>query len=69
VLVFVTEFIQRFDTVLQRPDVSETCIGGGNNFRAHGVGGDGEVQATETTGHGHAVQSGFDHRIQVLFGS
>lgn len=40
-----------------------------NNFRAHGVRGDGEVQATETTRHGHTVQSGFYHSVEVLLGS
>ena len=67
VLVGITEFIQCFDTVLQRPDVSETCIGSGNDFSTHGVRSDREVQTTETAGHCHSVQSGFHHRVQIFF--
>ena len=67
VLVGITEFIQCFDTVLQRPDISETCIGGGNDLGTHGVRSDREVQSAETAWHCHSVQTGFDHRIQIFF--
>ena len=64
-LVFVTELIQSFDTVLQRPDVTETGIGLSHDFRAHGVRRNREIQTTETARHGHSVQSGLYHGLQV----
>ena len=66
VLVFVAEFIQRLDTVLQRPDVAEAGIGLGHNLRTHGVGSDGEVEATVAARHGHAVQACLHHGVEVL---
>ena len=66
VLVFVSEFVEGFDTVLQRPDVSEARIGLCHDFGAHGVGGNREVQSSEAAWHGHAVQPGFHHGIKVL---
>ena len=44
-------------------------IGGGNDFRTHGVRSNREVQATETARHGHTVQSGFYHGVEVLLGA
>ena len=64
-LVFVTELIQSFDTVLQRPDVTETGISLSHDFCTHGVRSNREIQATVTAWHSHTVQSGFHHCIQV----
>ena len=66
VLVFVAELIERLDAVLQRPDVAESGISHGHNLGTYGVGRDGKVQSAEATGHGHTVQSGLHHGVQVL---
>ena len=66
VLVFVTEFVQRFDTVLQRPDVAEAGIGLSHDLRTHGVGSDGEVETTVAARHGHTVQASLHHSVEVL---
>ena len=68
-LVFVTELVKSLDTVLQRPDVAKAGIGGSYDFRAHGVRGNREVQSAETARHGHTVQSGLYHGVEVLFGA
>ena len=69
VLVFVTELVKSLDTVLQRPDVAKAGIGGSYDFRAHGVRGNREVQSAETARHGHTVESGLYHGVEVLFGA
>ena len=63
VLVSVTEFIQCFNTVLQRPDISETGVGSSHDFCTHGVRSDREVQTAESAWHGHTVQTGFHHSV------
>ena len=68
-LVFVPEFIESLYAVLERPDVAEPGIGCRNDFRAHRIWGDREVETSETARHGHAVQSGFDHGIHVCLGA
>ena len=65
-LILITELIQRLDTILQRPDVAKTGISRSHDLRTHGVRSDREVQATEAARHGHTVQTGLHHRIQVL---
>ena len=66
VLVFVAKFIQRFDTVLQRPDVSETGICGSHYLGTHRVRRNREVQPVILARHRHAVHTGLDHGVQVL---
>ena len=66
VLVFVAKLVQRLDAILQRPDVAESGIGSRYNFGTHRIGCDGEVQASEAAGHGHAVESGLYHCVEVL---
>ena len=40
-----------------------------HDFCTHGVRSDREVQTAESAWHGHTVQAGFHHSVQVLFGS
>ena len=59
------EFIERFDTVLERPDVAKTGIGSSHQFGAHRVGHDREVQPVVAARHGHAVQASRHHGFKV----
>ena len=65
VLVLVAEFIEGFDAVLQAPDVAEAGIARCHQLGAHGVGRDGEVESAVHTGHGHTVQPGLHHGVQI----
>ncbi|MCL4102882.1 hypothetical protein MMG03_002492 [Fibrobacter succinogenes] len=65
-LIFVAEFVQSFDTVLKGPDVFETCVAGSDHFVNGGVSSYGEVQATETTGHGNAAKACLHGCFQVF---
>ena len=67
-LVVVTEFVQGFDTVLQRPDVFETGVGRGYHFVDGRVGGHREVQAAVATRHGHAVEACLAGGFEVVVG-
>ena len=67
-LVFVAEFIQGLDAVLEGPDVLETGVRRGDHFVDGRVGGNREVQAAEAARHGHAIEAGLAGGFQVLVG-
>ena len=66
-LVFITELVKSFNAILQAPDVAEACVTGSDDFSAHRVRSNGEVQTVVTAGHCHTVHSGSNHGRKVLF--
>ena len=67
-LVFVAEFIERFNAVLEGPDVLETGVRRGDHFVDGRVGGNREVQAAEATRHRDTVEASLAGGFQVLVG-
>ena len=67
-LIFVAEFIERLDAVLQGPDVLETGVCRGDHFVDGRVGGNREVEAAEAARHGHAIEAGLAGGFEVLVG-
>ena len=67
-LVFVAEFIQGLDAVLQGPDVLETGVCGGDHFVDGRVGGNREVEAAEAARHRDTVEASLAGGFQVLVG-
>ena len=67
-LVLVAEFIERFNAVLEGPDVLETGVCRGDHFVDGRVGGNREVEAAEAARHGHAIEACLAGGFQVLVG-
>ncbi len=65
-LVVVAKLIECFRAVLKSPEVLEACVGAADYVSSHYIGSDGEVQAAETTGHGHAHQTGLAAQVEIL---
>ena len=64
-LLLRSKLIERFDTVLERPNVDKTGIGSGHQLGTHRVRHDREVQPFVASRHGHAVQAGRHHGFKV----
>ena len=67
-LVFVAEFIERLDAVLEGPDVLETGVRRGDHFVDGRVGGNREVEAAEAARHRDTVEPCLAGGFQVLVG-
>ena len=66
-LIFITKLIERLDTILQAPDITESCIFCCNNFSTHRVRSDGEIETAKATRHRHTVHTCAHHRLQISF--
>ena len=67
-LLFAAELIERVDARLEGPDVLETGIGGGDDFRKHGERGVGQVETAVASRHAHAPQAGLARGVEVFIG-
>ena len=67
-LVFVAEFIQGLDAVLQGPDVLETGVCGGDHFVDGRVGGNREVEAAKAARHRDTVEASLAGGFEVFVG-
>ncbi len=64
-LVVVAEFIKGFGAILKTPEVFKTGIGAAHDVGSHDIGGDGEIETTETAGHSHTHQTGLAAKVEV----
>ena len=54
---------------MQSPKIFEPGIGTADDVGCHDIRGNGEVEAAETSGHGHAHKSGLSACLEVADGS
>lgn len=68
-LLLAAELIESLGAVLETPEVLEARIGAADDVGGHDIGGDGEVETAEATGHRHAHQACLAAYVEVLDGT